>query len=327
MKKISIKAVISTLLISAIFSWYGYTPKEIHAESTTETESPTSAPSVTVQKNSYDVGIGEKFNVNNIKLSVTANGKYTITFEDGTLEKVYTSLGNLSEKVVVTDTSNGLSTVVTVNIKVVDLSKPIIKGVKDLSTIKGVKINLLKGVTAKDNVDGVLTSQIKVSKVDFNKVGKQSVTYTVTDKAGNKATKTATLTVKSNEVACNKIMYVTASSLNVRKTPSGDSAKVTSVTYRSKVTVVATISNSTWVKIAINNGKTVGYVNGDYLSKTQPSKPVVPKSNNNNNSSNTNNNNNSSSKPKDKTKKPVKDLPYYDRPQYNPDDCPDGDGF
>ncbi len=168
----------------------------------------------------------------------------------------------------------------------VDTTKPVIKGVTNRTTYKGTKINLLKGVTAKDNVSGNLTSSIKVSSVDFNKVGKQTVTYTVTDKAGNKTTKTATLTVKSNEVACNKIMYVNVSSLNVRKSPSGDAAKVTSVTLRSKVTVIATIKNSTWVKISINGGKTVGYVNGSYLSKTQPAKPSSGGSNNNGGSSN-----------------------------------------
>ena len=54
-----------------------------------------------------------------------------------------------------------------------------------------------KGAVATDNVDGDITKKIKVTnKVDTSKEGTYTVTYTVTDKAGNKATKTRTVIVK-----------------------------------------------------------------------------------------------------------------------------------
>lgn len=53
------------------------------------------------------------------------------------------------------------------------------------------------GATAKDNVDGDLTEKIQISgEVNTQKAGKYNVTYSVTDKAGNKGTATRTVYVE-----------------------------------------------------------------------------------------------------------------------------------
>ena len=53
------------------------------------------------------------------------------------------------------------------------------------------------GATAKDDKDGNLTSKIKTSgKVDTSKAGTYTITYSVSDSAGNKTTKKRTVTVK-----------------------------------------------------------------------------------------------------------------------------------
>lgn len=84
-----------------------------------------------------------------------------------------------------------------VSIKEQDSTKPVI-------TLKGdsiVTINLGTtytdaGATATDNIDGNITSKIKVnSNVNINRVGTYIVTYTVTDNAGNTATLTRTVKV------------------------------------------------------------------------------------------------------------------------------------
>lgn len=68
------------------------------------------------------------------------------------------------------------------------------------------------GATAKDNVDGDLTSKIKVEikkdgkvvdKIDTSKVGTYTITYTVTDTAGNVGTKTRTVKVIDNTTGNN----------------------------------------------------------------------------------------------------------------------------
>lgn len=63
-------------------------------------------------------------------------------------------------------------------------------------------------VTAKDDIDGDITSKItieimldgkKVDKVDTSKVGTYTITYTVTDSSGNKTTKKRTVKVEKKE--------------------------------------------------------------------------------------------------------------------------------
>ena len=57
-----------------------------------------------------------------------------------------------------------------------------------------------KGAMAKDNVDGDITKKIKTkSTVDTSKVGEYKVTYTVKDKAGNKASISRKVIVKEGE--------------------------------------------------------------------------------------------------------------------------------
>ena len=74
-------------------------------------------------------------------------------------------------------------------------AKPKINASNQLLKI-GEKLNLMEGVTAKDAEDGDITSKVKVSgKVNFNKPGKYTITYTVTDNDGNKAEETRTIVV------------------------------------------------------------------------------------------------------------------------------------
>ena len=71
-----------------------------------------------------------------------------------------------------------------------DTEKPVIELFGDTTiTLKfGENYNEL-GAVATDNVDGDLTKKIKISgKVDTQKAGEYIIKYTVTDKAGNKAT-------------------------------------------------------------------------------------------------------------------------------------------
>ena len=76
----------------------------------------------------------------------------------------------------------------------------------DKTIVVGAKFEPLKGVTAKDNEDGDLTSKIKVIKntVDTKKAGTYKVTYQVTDSQGASVTKTIKVTVKAASVKSDK---------------------------------------------------------------------------------------------------------------------------
>ena len=57
------------------------------------------------------------------------------------------------------------------------------------------------GATATDNIDGDLTDKIKVTgEVDITKAGTYTLKYSVTDKAGNKSSKTRKVVVKEEKV-------------------------------------------------------------------------------------------------------------------------------
>ena len=112
---------------------------------------------------------------------------------------------------------NNMATVEAVRKK--DKKKPVIK-LSGKSNIRVTQNELVKipKATAKDNVDGNITRKIKVSvklgkksysalakkiqknkAVKFTKTGKYTITYTVSDKAKNKATKKRTVTVVAKQ--------------------------------------------------------------------------------------------------------------------------------
>ena len=77
------------------------------------------------------------------------------------------------------------------------------------------------GYTATDSVDGDLTGDVKVSKINTKKLGKKTVTYTVSDKSGNTTSVTRKIAVKVKPVVkkpekgkkakkkANKVIYLT----------------------------------------------------------------------------------------------------------------------
>ena len=100
-----------------------------------------------------------------------------------------------------------------------DKKKPVIKlsGKSNIRVTQNESVKIPKA-TAKDNVDGNVTKKIKVSvkwgkksystlakkiqknkAVKFTKTGKYTITYTVSDKAKNKATKKRTVTVVAKQ--------------------------------------------------------------------------------------------------------------------------------
>lgn len=81
-----------------------------------------------------------------------------------------------------------------------DTTAPVISGVKNRTITKGQSFDKMDGVSAKDNKDGNITSRIRVEgNVDVNSSGKYKLKYTVSDNAGNSASKSATITVVEPE--------------------------------------------------------------------------------------------------------------------------------
>ncbi len=119
-----------------------------------------------------------------------------------------------------------------------DTQKPVITltGDAQLTVIKGQSFTD-PGATATDDHDGTLTV-VTSGSVDTNKAGTYTITYTATDSAGNKATKTRTVIVKApaagdttppvitligpSELTINKGVYYTDPGANATDNLDGD---------------------------------------------------------------------------------------------------------
>ena len=82
-----------------------------------------------------------------------------------------------------------------------DTVAPVLTGVPEVSEVsQGQPFEPMLGVTAVDDVDGDLTTQVAVSgTVDTTTPGEHTLVYTVTDTAGNEASATRTVTVVAVE--------------------------------------------------------------------------------------------------------------------------------
>ncbi|WP_083450837.1 immunoglobulin-like domain-containing protein, partial [Peribacillus butanolivorans] len=97
--------------------------------------------------------------------------------------------GTYTLKYTVTDQSKNVTTV-TRKITI-DSTKPVIFGAKSKTVVYNSAFNSKSGVTAKDNLDGSLTSKIKVTgTVNTKKKGTYTLKYTVTDQSKNVTTVT-----------------------------------------------------------------------------------------------------------------------------------------
>ncbi|MFS0762388.1 immunoglobulin-like domain-containing protein [Peribacillus phoenicis] len=153
-------------------------------------------------------GVTAKDNVDgnitkNIKVSGTVNTK-----KAGNYKLSYSVSDKAKNKTAVTRT---------VTVKK-DTVKPSISGASNKTVYINSSFNTLSGVTAKDNVDGNITKNIKVSgTVNTKKAGNYKLSYSVSDKAKNKTTVTRTITVKKDTVkpsisgALNKTVYTNSS--------------------------------------------------------------------------------------------------------------------
>ena len=98
-----------------------------------------------------------------------------------------------------TDKSGNESTK-TITVTVTDKVAPVFEGLQEsfeLTDKDKTAPDYLGGIKATDEIDGDITAAIKVddSNVQYCKVGSYSITYTATDKSGNKAVATIPVTI------------------------------------------------------------------------------------------------------------------------------------
>lgn len=94
--------------------------------------------------------------------------------------------------------ASGNTSEATVNVVIKDISAPTISLSKDkVSVDAGASVNAKDYLTsAIDNKDGDVTANVSMSSVDTASAGTKTITYTVSDSAGNSANATLTVVVK-----------------------------------------------------------------------------------------------------------------------------------
>ena len=173
---------------------------ELPSRRTTTTETPTTvtkaAPTITGAQD-VTLELNERYvPMAGIK-AVDADG---VDITDSVLYSgdVDTSkVGEYHATFTVTD-SNGLTTSVTITVKVVssDKDKPILSGVGAIEIPVTSEFDPMGGVSAIDTVDGDLTNRVQVEgTVDTKVLGEHTLKYSVTDAAGNKAEATRVVKV------------------------------------------------------------------------------------------------------------------------------------
>ena len=161
--------------------------------------SDSTGPTISYPKGkSVTVDYGSRFKYTDyMKISDNFDEKVTQVKVDGKVDTHV--IGETTIKVTATDSSHN-TTKGELKVKVQDISAPKINLSKSSLTIsKGKSFNPKSYLrSAIDNKDGDVTSKVKIhNSVNMNKAGKYTVSYTVTDKAGNKATKNLRVKVET----------------------------------------------------------------------------------------------------------------------------------
>ena len=115
-----------------------------------------------------------------------------------------TQAGTVSVTILAEDAGGNKTTAETSAVIIPDTVPPAIYGVKTIYAQQNGTVSYRSGVSAYDNADGNVTVKIDASRVDVSKIGKYTVIYTATDKAGNTATQSAVVYVTgANQASIN----------------------------------------------------------------------------------------------------------------------------
>ncbi len=155
-------------------------------EETKKEDKSTFSAEVTVRDREVEIGT----KIDNLDAVKVEKGKIISKKEDLDTSKI----GVQNIKVTIED-ENGNKKDYEYTVTVIDKKKPTITYSKKLTTTQGTKINLLNGVSVKDDSMEELKINIE-GEYDFNKVGTYTLYYVAEDSSGNKAREEFTLTVK-----------------------------------------------------------------------------------------------------------------------------------
>lgn len=230
-----------------------------HLEDRMEEEAPTYISQNNIELTSEEIKIdlkdlllenGGAIDSSKVKAVKICKGYVIATKNDNEVYKPYISCGKYYT------TSGYISGDTTTKKKTTtirDTEKPVItlKGNSVITLNQGDKYND-EGASATDNIDGDITSKIKVSgKVDTTKTGTYTITYTVTDKAGNRAEATRKVMVVATTTTT---MPATTKKTTTKKRYSSSGSIKTTKATTARVTTPPTITLRGGNTMTVNQG-------------------------------------------------------------------------
>lgn len=170
----------------------GNTTSESYEFNITDNEAPT----ITLKDDTVTVDYGSDFDYTDY---VTVKDNYDKDVDVSVDGKIDTESDKTQKLTITATDSSGNSSTETLKVKVEDLTAPTITLSKSKVTITaGDSFSAKKYLSsAKDTKDGDLTDEVEIdSNVKTSKAGTYTVTYSVSDEAGNSTSKTLKVTVK-----------------------------------------------------------------------------------------------------------------------------------
>lgn len=163
------------------------------------------APLASLVQTKYEIKVGSTLIAKDLVKDIEDDSEYQVYFdEEGHPQaKTFTEIGTFNEVfIIVEDIYGNKSNKLRLSVEVSkDEDGPVFSGVDNKIIQVGTPFNAYLGVRASDQTDGDLTNSIQVSgSVDIYTVGEYTLTYTVSDLAGNQTVATRVITVQKEAV-------------------------------------------------------------------------------------------------------------------------------
>lgn len=208
-----------------------------------------------------DLDVGMKIDPQSMVKNIEDDTKTTVKFKE---DYKFDQEGEVSVVVQVIDEAGNVSEKQGKIKLVKDEVAPEIKGIGELTIAKGGKVDFNNGISVSDNRDPEPKLDIDSSKVKLDKLGTYKVTYTATDRSGNKTTVERTIIVVekkdigTSQQSAEKIVYLTFDD-----GPSANTQKILEILdrYNAKATFFVTGASQNYnylIKEAHNKGHTIG---------------------------------------------------------------------
>ncbi|MCD8354699.1 MAG: Ig-like domain-containing protein [Clostridiales bacterium] len=239
-RKIALSLLLAVLLVIALLSAWLYW------------QSDWKAPALVVVEE-FEVDYGTPVYLYQLVEQASDRSDYTLTLSgSGQIDEkektiTFSKPGSYPVEITAADV-HGNTTTATATVTVVDRVEPTLEA-ENLTLYLGEEADYLSGVTAMDEVDGDLSDAVQANstKVDLETPGQYEVTYSVSDRSGNTATCTVTVTVAqqpAQEIALNRTeLYLSGNEYDQLEVAVSPTDWEGTVTWTSSDTSVATVSD------------------------------------------------------------------------------------